>query len=76
MKLFQKRTLAVLVLVMWGKLKVPYQYIFYKFIGPTKIPIQVLNVPFVLGTSPSLPATLLVACLMATARALNADSAL
>jgi len=37
---------------------------------------QVLSVPFVLGTSPSLPATLDVACLIATANALNALSAL
>ena len=37
---------------------------------------HVLNVPFVLGTSPSRPATLLVAVLKATARALKADSAL
>ena len=36
----------------------------------------VLNVPFVLGISPSRPATLLVACLIATASALKADSAL
>lgn len=39
-------------------------------------PFYVVNVPFVLGTSPSLPATLLVAILIATARALNALSAL
>jgi hypothetical protein len=37
---------------------------------------HVLNVPFVLGISPSRPATLLVAVLRATARALKADSAL
>jgi len=36
---------------------------------------HVLNVPFVLGTSPSLPGTLVVACLIATAKALNALSA-
>jgi len=37
---------------------------------------HVLNVPFVLGISPSLPATLLVAVLKATASALKALSAL
>jgi hypothetical protein len=37
---------------------------------------QVLNVPFVLGISPSRPATFVVAVLIATARALKADSAL
>lgn len=36
---------------------------------------HVLNVPFVLGISPSRPATLLVAILIATANALNALSA-
>ena len=39
-------------------------------------PSYALSVPFVLGTSPSLPATLLVAILMATANALKALSAL
>jgi len=37
---------------------------------------QVESVPFVLGTSPSLPTTLVVAALIATANALNALSAL
>jgi hypothetical protein len=40
------------------------------------VPRYVDKVPFVLGTSPSLPATLLVACLSATASALKALSAL
>ncbi len=42
---------------------------------PSNLPYT-LSVPLVLGTSPSLPATLLVACLTATASALNALSAL
>jgi len=37
---------------------------------------QVESVPFVLGTSPSLPTTLVVAALIATANALNALSTL
>lgn len=37
---------------------------------------QVVSVPFVLGTSPSLPGILVVAALIATASALNALSAL
>jgi len=40
------------------------------------LPVYVLKVPLVLGTSPSRPATLVVACLIATANALKADSAL
>lgn len=45
------------------------------FVSPW-LPIYALSVPFVLGTSPSLPGTRLVAALTATARALKALSAL
>ena len=50
------------------------QTLFYP-IYPSQHHPYTLKVPFVLGTSPSLPATRLVACLTATAVALNALSA-
>jgi len=53
----------------------PNRYIHLPF-SPSIKPPHVLSVPFVLGTSPSLPATLPAAILIATAKALNALSAL